>query len=52
MCLDKALENGVDPAGGKAKAVNIGKSGKGHGTHKPACKSCRDVMKHLGLEWE
>lgn len=38
-CLDKALNAGVDPSGGTMKAVNIGVSGKGHGTPKKICSA-------------
>jgi hypothetical protein len=36
-CLDKALNDGIEIKGGSVKAVNIGISGKGHGTRKSAC---------------
>lgn len=48
-CLDKALNAGVDPAGGTIKAVNIGVSGMGHGTPKKVCSSCNDVLEHFGV---
>ncbi|CAI8926274.1 RHS repeat-associated core domain-containing protein [Pseudomonas sp. IT-196MI5] len=49
VCLDKALNAGVDPAGGTSRAVNIGISGSGHNTPKPACSSCRDIQKYFGV---
>lgn len=49
VCLDKALNAGVNPAGGEMKAVNIGVSGKGHGTPKMICLSCSDVLDHFGV---
>ncbi|WP_189396450.1 RHS repeat-associated core domain-containing protein, partial [Pseudomonas laurentiana] len=38
VCLDKALNAGVDPAGGKVRTVNIGVSGAGHKTPKEGLK--------------
>lgn len=52
VCLDKVFEDGVNPAGGKAKAVNVRDSGRGHNTPKPACRSGRDIMGYFGVEWE
>lgn len=49
VCLDKALNAGVNPAGGTMKAVNIGVFGKGHGTPKKICSSCNDVLDHFGV---
>ncbi len=49
-CLDKALNAGVNPKGGSIRAVNIGVSGKGHGTSKKICSSCNDVLNHLGVK--
>ncbi|WP_230390659.1 RHS repeat-associated core domain-containing protein [Reinekea sp. G2M2-21] len=49
VCLDKALNAGVNPAGGTMKAVNIGVSGKGHRTPKKICSSCNDVLDHFGV---
>jgi len=48
-CLDKALNAGVNPAGGTINAVNIGVSGAGHGTLKPICSSCGDILKLFGV---
>lgn len=49
VCLDKALNAGVDPAGGTSRAVNIGVSGDGHKTPKKACGSCRDLLGYFGV---
>jgi hypothetical protein len=49
VCLDKALNAGVNPSGGTMRAVNIGVSGKGHGTPKKICSSCNDVLNHFGV---
>jgi RHS repeat-associated protein len=43
-CVSQALSDGVNPAGGTSRAVNIGESGKGHGTPKPTCSSCRYML--------
>jgi len=48
-CLSQALEAGVNPAGGTSRAVNIGTSGKGHGTPKPTCSSCKNVLDEFGV---
>ncbi|HEX8588633.1 RHS repeat-associated core domain-containing protein, partial [Pseudomonas sp.] len=50
VCLDKAFNAGIDPAGGTISTVNIGYSGKGHGTPKPACPTCVDVLTHFGVK--
>ena len=50
-CLDKALNAGVDVAGGSSRAVNIGASGSGHGTFKAACSSCADVLEFFGVSF-
>ena len=49
VCLDKALNAGVNPAGGSARAVNIGVSGSGHNTLKPTCASCGDLFRFFGV---
>ena len=49
-CVSQALEAGVNPAGGTSKAVNIGTSGKGHGTPKPACTSCQHLLDQFGVK--
>ena len=51
-CIDLALKAGINPGGGVARAVNIGKSGGGHGTPKPACTSCQEVGKRLNVDTE
>lgn len=48
-CLDKALNDGVDVSGGTMRSVNIGVSGAGHGTAKPICTSCQDVIRQFGV---
>lgn len=47
VCLDKALNAGVNPAGGSMRAVNIGVSGAGHNTPKLMCSSCVDILQHF-----
>jgi len=51
-CLDKALNAGVNPAGGSVRAVNIGVSGAGHNTPKPICSSCSDILRFFGISHE
>lgn len=51
-CLDKAKNDGIDVKGGHIKTVNVGTSGKGHGTPKKACKSCQDVMDYFGVTYD
>lgn len=48
-CLSRSYDAGLDPAGGTSEAVNIGTSGKGHGTPKKACRSCSSVLTTLGV---
>jgi RHS repeat-associated protein len=50
-CLEKALNAGVDPAGGTARAVNIGVSGAGQNTPKAVCSSCADILRFFGVSW-
>jgi len=50
-CLDKALNAGVNPAGGSARAVNVGVSGAGHNTPKPVCTSCGDLFRFFGVSF-
>ncbi len=49
--IDQALKSGVDPSGWISKAVNIGKSGTGHGAPKPACSTCRNVQDQFGIKY-
>ena len=49
VCLDKALNAGVDPSGGTMRAVNIGVSGAGHNTPKPFCSTCVDILNFFGV---
>jgi hypothetical protein len=51
VCLDKALNAGVDVSGGTMRAVNIGVSGGGHGTLKAACSSCASVLEFFGVSF-
>ncbi|WP_156472591.1 hypothetical protein [Bergeriella denitrificans] len=46
--MDKALKSGDNIKGAIGKAVNIGTSGKGHGTPKKPCFSCLKVSEQLG----
>jgi hypothetical protein len=50
-CVDQAFKTGVDPRGGTSIAVNIGRSGSGHGTFKEACSSCRRMLEFLGVRF-
>ncbi|WP_334188076.1 RHS repeat-associated core domain-containing protein [Noviherbaspirillum sp.] len=49
VCLDKALNAGVNPAGGTIRVVNIGVSGTGHNTPKVICSSCNNILNYLGV---
>ncbi|WP_346729630.1 SpvB/TcaC N-terminal domain-containing protein [Shewanella sp. NKUCC01_JLK] len=49
VCLDKAMNAGVDPSGGTMRAVNIGISGNGHNTVKEICTSCNDILNFFGV---
>jgi RHS repeat-associated protein len=51
VCLDKALNAGVDPYGGTGSAVNIGISGSGHGTPKVPCSSCAFAFDRFGVNY-
>jgi len=48
-CLSESFDDSVDPDGGTIRTVNIGHSGKGHGTPKKTCRSCVVVLKELGV---
>lgn len=48
-CLSQALESGVDPQGGRMRAVAIGQSNPGHGLPKVICESCLSVMEKFGV---
>lgn len=51
-CISKALNAGVDPAGGVSRAVKIRAAGKAaHATPKPACSSCRAVLELFGIDY-
>ena len=53
-CVDKALNSGITKPqlqGANTKTVNIGVSGKGHGTPKPACPSCEDMLNYFGIKF-
>jgi len=49
-CVSQALNAGVNPAGGTSRAVNIGESGRGHGTPKMTCSSCRAMLDFFGIK--
>ena len=51
VCLNKAMNAGVNPAGGSSRAVNIGSSGAGHNTPKAPCRSCQDVLRYFGVKF-
>lgn len=50
-CIDQALKSGINPSAGTSRAINIGKSGSGHGTYKQACGTCRHVLEQLGIKF-
>ena len=49
-CLSQALFEGVDPKGGRMRAVAIGSSNPGHGKPKKICESCKWVMRKFGVK--
>jgi len=49
-CVSQALNAGVNPAGGTSRAVNIGDSGRGHGTPKMTCRSCQSLLDFFGIK--
>ncbi|WP_447880522.1 hypothetical protein [Serratia fonticola] len=49
VCLDKALNAGVNITGASSRAINIGASGLGHKTTKAACTSCNDILRYFGI---
>lgn len=49
VCLDKAFNAGVDPSGGKMRAINIGDVYGAHKSSKKVCSSCSDVLDHLNV---
>ncbi|SEU13869.1 RHS repeat-associated core domain-containing protein, partial [Pseudomonas graminis] len=51
-CLSQAYDAGINPAGGTSRAINIGESGKGHGTPKKACRTCSPVLDSLGVNYD
>jgi len=50
-CISQALYAGVNPAGGKIRAVAIGTSNPGHGLPKAICSSCQSVLRMFGVTW-
>jgi hypothetical protein len=50
VCLDKALNDGVDVSGGTIRAINIGNRFGAHKSPKKICSSCVDVIKQLGVK--
>ena len=54
-CANQALEDSTNNgsiSGGHCCAVNIGNSGKGHGTPKKTCRSCQGALDHLGVKYD
>jgi hypothetical protein len=53
VCLNKAMNAGVDPRGGTISTVNIGTSGGGvgHGTPKAPCVTCNFILKLFGVRF-
>lgn len=49
VCIQKALNAGVSPRGGVLRAVNIGRTGRGHNTPKRICDTCIDVKDFFGI---
>ena len=47
--INKALKQGINVAGATVDVVNINCNDKRHGTHKPACSSCSNVLKQFGI---
>jgi len=47
-CLDKAFNAGAS-RGGTMRTINIGVSGAGHGTPKPFCSTCSDILEFFGI---
>ncbi len=50
VCINKALNAGVDPTGGTLRTVNIGISGEGHKTSKKLCSACTDVAEFFDIK--
>ena len=51
-CVDQALKSGIDNLEDATSiAVNIGKSGTGHGTFKEACSSCQQFLEFFGIKF-
>lgn len=49
-CIDQALKDGVNPSGGKAKAVSIGNRKRNmHNAPKPPCTTCKQVLDKMGI---
>ncbi|WP_237475570.1 hypothetical protein [Vibrio tetraodonis] len=49
VCLDKALNDGVDVSGGTMKAINIGNRYAPHKSPKKICDSCSDALNQLNV---
>ena len=49
VCLDKALNDGVDVSGGIMRAINVGNRYAPHKSSKKICDSCTDVLMQLGV---
>ncbi|ENX55387.1 hypothetical protein F902_03457 [Acinetobacter higginsii] len=47
--INKALKKGINVEGATIDVVNINSNDKRHGTHKPACSSCNNVLKQFGV---
>jgi len=51
-CVDKALNAGIDVAGTRIRAVNVGTSGGGHNTPKEICSSCQYLLDYFRIGWK
>jgi hypothetical protein len=51
-CVDQAIKSGIENLKNAVSiAVNIGKSGTGHGTFKEACSSCKHFLDFFGIRY-